>query len=161
MQLFDKLNKETQTKLETFWKIFRELPNSERKVALDGLFSLCSWPQLPYSFSLLTPLLRVDFLTTLPGDISWKILSYLDAKSLCQASQVCKRWKEIAEDENIWKRMCDTHTGQKCGGCGWGLPRLNDSCPNSTNPAKRLKRTNKDIFAERLIVARNWKVKIF
>ncbi|KAF9359155.1 hypothetical protein BGX26_013008 [Mortierella sp. AD094] len=70
------------------------------------------------------PLLKIDFLTILPTEISLRILSHLDATSLCHAAQVCKSWKRLADDDVIWHRMCEQHIGLKCTKCGWGLPLL-------------------------------------
>ena len=72
---------------------------------------------------------------------------------------MCKKWKSLAENDLLWRRMCDTHTGQKCRNCGWGLPKLEQEI--SAPSHKRQKRTFKDIYGERLTVARNWKVRLF
>jgi hypothetical protein len=34
------------------------------------------------------------------------IMSYLDPKSLCRASQVCRRWYRLASSDVLWKRHC-------------------------------------------------------
>lgn len=73
---------------------------------------------------LLSPLLTVDFFTDLPVEIVRKILSYLDAVSLCRCAQVSKRWKELSDDDFLWKDMCERHIGGKCQRCGWGLPLM-------------------------------------
>ena len=43
----------------------------------------------------LRPYLMRDFISTLPEYVSEQILSFLDAKSLCSAESVSKRWREI------------------------------------------------------------------
>ncbi|KAJ1559027.1 hypothetical protein HK405_012288 [Cladochytrium tenue] len=72
--------------------------------------------------SVLSPLLKVDFISNCPTEISVRILHYLDAKSLCHAAQVSSTWRRIADDDVIWHRMCEQHIDKKCAKCGWGLP---------------------------------------
>lgn len=44
---------------------------------------------------------------SLPPEMTLKIVSYLDIKSTCQASQVCKKWNYlIYNTEDFWKRKC-------------------------------------------------------
>lgn len=48
-------------------------------------------------------------LNSLPPEITLEILSFLDTKSLCQASQTCKKWREyIYNTDLLWKRKCST-----------------------------------------------------
>uniref|UniRef100_A0A0D2XEN4 F-box domain-containing protein n=1 Tax=Fusarium oxysporum (strain Fo5176) TaxID=660025 RepID=A0A0D2XEN4_FUSOF len=68
--------------------------------------------------------LKIDFLAALPTELSYKILSYLDTVSLCKAAQVSRRWRNLADDDVVWHRMCEQHIDRKCTKCGWGLPLL-------------------------------------
>lgn len=45
-------------------------------------------------------------LTLLPENIALKILSYLDIKSLCISSQVCRSWYPIANNNSLWLEQC-------------------------------------------------------
>ena len=46
-------------------------------------------------------------LESLPPEIILEILSFLDTKSLCQASQTCKKWYDfIYNSDLLWKRKC-------------------------------------------------------
>ena len=60
-------------------------------------------------------------------EINYKILNYLDAKSLCRSAQVSKRWREISDDDVIWRRMCSQHIDKTCTKCGWGLPLMTET----------------------------------
>jgi F-box/WD-40 domain protein MET30 len=94
---------------------------------LGGLLTRCCVPQLSYISQNLGPLQKVDFLSILPAEISFKILRHLDAKSLCRAAQVSTTWRRLADDDAVWKRLCEQHIDRKCNKCGWGLPLLNRS----------------------------------
>ena len=48
-------------------------------------------------------------LDSLPPEITLKILSFLDTKSLCQASQTCKKWHDfIYNTDLLWRRKCES-----------------------------------------------------
>lgn len=51
-------------------------------------------------------------------------MGYLDAISLGRAAQVSKSWKSLADDDWLWRTMCEQHIEKKCEKCGWGLPLL-------------------------------------
>ncbi|ORE09096.1 WD40 repeat-like protein, partial [Rhizopus microsporus var. microsporus] len=48
----------------------------------------------------------------LPYEIAINILSFLDTKSLIQASQVSKGWHALCEDSNLWKRLYEAEGWQ-------------------------------------------------
>lgn len=44
---------------------------------------------------------------SLPPEVMLKIFSYLNIRSTCQASQVCKNWNhQIHNTEDLWKGKC-------------------------------------------------------
>jgi F-box/WD-40 domain protein MET30 len=91
---------------------------------LQGILTQCCFPQLSYLSNAVRDLIRIDFFTALPNEISFKILSYLDTTSLCKAAQVSQRWRKLADDDLVWHKMCEQHIDRKCTKCGWGLPLL-------------------------------------
>ena len=91
---------------------------------LQGILAQCCFPQLSYLSANVKELIRIDFLSALPAEISYKILCSLDTTSLCKAAQVSRRWRQLADDDVVWHRMCEQHIDRKCTKCGWGLPLL-------------------------------------
>lgn len=91
---------------------------------LQGILAQCCFPQLSYLAGSVRDLLKIDFLAAFPAEISFKILCYLDTTSLCKAAQVSRRWRELADDDVVWHRMCEQHIDRKCTRCGWGLPAV-------------------------------------
>ena len=85
---------------------------------------MCCFSQLSLLTEQLRNLIRIDPFTVLPHEVCLKILAYLDATSLCRATQVSKHWRSLAEDDILWLGICQQHIGQKCLKCGWGLPIL-------------------------------------
>jgi F-box/WD-40 domain protein MET30 len=67
-----------------------------------------------------------------------KVLIHLDAISLARASQVSRRWHALAEDDVLWRNICEQHIDKKCRKCGWGLPLLDNRprilWPSSSTP---------------------------
>ncbi|ORX96573.1 WD40 repeat-like protein [Basidiobolus meristosporus CBS 931.73] len=125
-QQLDQLPTELQSLVNQVWSTFGSAPQSIRSIILGGLLTQCCFPQLSYLSHALNPLLRIDFISVAPKEISLKIFSFLDAKSLCHAAQVSKVWKKLADDDYIWYQMCIQHIDKKCPKCGWGLPLLDN-----------------------------------
>lgn len=124
-----------QKSLETFspedcqvishiWGAFGAAPSDQRQVILRGILGQCCLPQLSEVASMIRELVRIDFISLLPIELSFKVLGYLDARSLSVASMVSKRWKQLADDDYVWYHLCEQHIDRKCTNCGWGLPLL-------------------------------------
>ncbi|KAF9884879.1 hypothetical protein FE257_000946 [Aspergillus nanangensis] len=127
----DKLQRELETLPQSdqqgiahVWSLFSAAPAKHRKLILQGIMSQCCFPQLSFVSATVRELIRIDFVTALPPEISFKILCYLDTTSLCKAAQVSRRWRALADDDVVWHRMCEQHIHRKCKKCGWGLPLL-------------------------------------
>ncbi|KAH1604032.1 hypothetical protein KXX44_002953 [Aspergillus fumigatus] len=139
----DKLQRELETLPQSdqqgiahAWSIFSAAPAKHRKLILQGIMAQCCFPQLSFISATVRDLIRIDFLTALPPEISFKILCYLDTTSLCKAAQVSRRWRALADDDVVWHRMCEQHIHRKCKKCGWGLPLLD---------RKRLRESKREI----------------
>jgi F-box/WD-40 domain protein MET30 len=128
----EELPTEDKQAITHIWSLFSAAPADQRILILRGLLSTCCMPQLSFLHDAIRPLLRIDFLSILPREISLQIFFYLDAKSLCNAAQVSHNWKALADDDALWHRMCEQHIDKKCTKCGWGLPLLNKK--RITNP---------------------------
>ena len=91
---------------------------------LQGILTQCCFPQLSYLSANVRELIRIDFLSALPCELSFRVLCFLDTTSLCKAAQVSHKWRTLADDDVVWHRMCEQHIDRKCTKCGWGLPLL-------------------------------------
>jgi len=91
---------------------------------LQGILSTCCFPQLSFISSNVRNLIKIDFISALPAELGFKILCYLDTTSLCKAAQVSRKWRQLADDDVVWHKMCEQHIDRKCTKCGWGLPLL-------------------------------------
>lgn len=106
------------------WSLFSTAPSKQRKLMLQGILSVCCFPQLSFVSAAVRDLIKIDFISMLPTELSFKILSYLDTEALCKAAQVSRAWNVLAEDDVVWHKMCEQHIAKKCKKCGWGLPLL-------------------------------------
>ncbi|ODQ63050.1 WD40 repeat-like protein [Nadsonia fulvescens var. elongata DSM 6958] len=133
-----------QASIRQIWSIFAAAPTLQRNLILQGLLSQCCFPQLSNVATLLKDMIRIDFISALPTEIAFKILCYLDTTSLTKAAQVSRAWRQFADDDVVWHRMCEQHIDKKCTKCGWGLPllekkRLRDSKRAMDQRAKRMR----------------------
>ena len=122
-ELEDLLHSDQQA-IAHVWSVFSAAPGKQRKLMLDGILTQCCFPQLSHLSKEVGSLLKIDFLSALPVEISYKVLCFLDTTSLCKAAQVSQRWRSLADDDVVWHRMCEQHIDRKCTKCGWGLPLL-------------------------------------
>lgn len=163
-----------QTKLLEIAGFFHNANCRQRRLILSSLLMECCVPQLSYLAHAVPSLSRIDFISNLPAEVSLQILSFLDAKSLCRAASVCKRWKQLADSDNIWYRLCEQHIDRKCTKCGWNLPLMpiplkdivtsNSTIlkppvnePPSAHSSLVTKMRWKTIYAERMLVEKNWR----
>lgn len=126
-QLLNAVEPESRSAISSIWELYSGLPSRHRSLLLRGLLQQSCLPQLSFLADSLNNILRIDFLAIAPKELSLKILSYLDAKSLCRAARVSRAWKRLADDDVIWHIMCEQHIDKKCVKCGWGLPLLDIS----------------------------------
>jgi F-box/WD-40 domain protein MET30 len=123
-QSLDALPVQEREAVNAIWSNFSSSSHPRRALILQGLLTMCCFSQLSLLTEHLAQLIRIDCFTVFPREISLKVLGYLDAMSLCRAAQVSKHWKRLADDDILWRGICEQHIGQKCSKCGWGLPIL-------------------------------------
>jgi len=153
VQSLDALPFAERQAVNAVWSNFSSSSHPRRALILQGLLTMCCFSQLSLLTEQLAHLIRIDPFTVLPREVSLKVLGYLDATSLCRAAQVTKRWKHLADDNILWRGICEQHIGQKCHKCGWGLPvlekkrafrfRSKSPCPSPALP-RSLKRSADD-----------------
>lgn len=123
-----------QTAVNTVWSLFSSSPHPRRALILQGILTMCCFSQLSLLSTELSLAIRIDPFSLFPREVSLKVLRYLDAMSLGRAAQVSRTWKVLADDDLLWRNMCEQHIERKCEKCGWGLPLLNEK-------RRRVKRT--------------------
>lgn len=93
--------------LQLFQKEFPTLDAKERQAVLASFVDLCNSRELAHLSTLISPRLKVDFLSALPIEVSLHILSFLDdPRTLARASGVSRFWRSLVNDEQTWKIMC-------------------------------------------------------
>uniref|UniRef100_A0A914BVR0 F-box domain-containing protein n=1 Tax=Acrobeloides nanus TaxID=290746 RepID=A0A914BVR0_9BILA len=100
------LHRETSVKLNEWLDTFKVMSSSQQYDALNELISTCSLPHIRFMRAVIEPLLRRDFISLLPKEISLYILSFLSPSDLSNAAQICHYWKKLAEDTKLWKQKC-------------------------------------------------------
>ncbi|SCV01557.1 LAMI_0G12222g1_1 [Lachancea mirantina] len=165
---------EEQREVNNVLSTFSQANDRTRKLLLEGMLWNCCFPQLSFVASEVHKLIKIDFVGTLPEEISLKILGYLDCQSLCNAARVCRRWQQLADDDKVWYHMCQQHIDRKCPNCGWGLPLMHMKRarfienPEQQQPKCAMQSSSKSvdgrktrpwkvIYRERFKVESNWR----
>ena len=145
----DKLQKGLDTLTEAdrqgivqVWSMFSAAPSKHRNLMLQGILGQCCFPQLSFLSANVRELIRIDYLSALPSEVAFRILSFLDTTSLCKAAQVSRKWRQLADDDVVWHRMCEQHIDRKCTKCGWGLPLLERKMLRATKRQIELRAAN-------------------
>ncbi|KAM0787387.1 hypothetical protein ACM66B_003472 [Microbotryomycetes sp. NB124-2] len=86
---------------------FSALSGTARQRLLSLLISDSPPSALSPLLPLIAPRLKRDFLKTLPIELAYHVLSFVDdVKTLARASMVSRFWRDLLEDEGTWRRMC-------------------------------------------------------
>ncbi|BGP40636.1 hypothetical protein JCM10450v2_004631 [Rhodotorula kratochvilovae] len=115
-----------QQAVNTVWSLFSSSPSRRRLLILRGLLTIACPSQLSFLQEALSLEMRLDPVELLPREVTLKIFGYLDAITLGRAAQVSRAWKGMADDDLLWRTMCEQHIERKCEKCGWGLPLLGE-----------------------------------
>ncbi|SJM87376.1 probable F-box protein MET30 [Zygosaccharomyces bailii] len=155
-----KLPPAEQSEIHRVVSMYTKSNDRVRELILDGILAGSCFPQLSYVASEVQRMIKIDFISALPTELSLKILCYLDCQSLCNAARVCRRWQVLANDDKVWYRMCEQHIDRKCPNCGWGLPLLH--MKRARTPQKSPCGTSgttpwKVIYRDRFKVESNWR----
>ncbi|KAK5958241.1 SCF ubiquitin ligase complex subunit cdc4 [Knufia fluminis] len=95
---------------------FEALPDAMKSYVMHQLLRRCPKQTLQVVADVVNPVLKCDFLTLLPPELSMNIVRHLDVQSLCRASQVSKKWRQMLNsDERAWKELFDAD--------GYSLPQ--------------------------------------
>ncbi|WAQ90959.1 hypothetical protein PtA15_13A359 [Puccinia triticina] len=162
-EAIEKLTQTDQEAVNTVWSIFSASNGHRRRLILTGLLTICCPSQLTFLTDSLRAACRTDPFSRLPKELSLRILSYFDAFSLGRAAQVSKLWKKLADDDLLWREMCQQHIERTCQKCGWGLPSMqkrkrSPSLPSSHQQQQtQTQRPWKSVYTERLALERNWR----
>ncbi|GJN91005.1 hypothetical protein Rhopal_004019-T1 [Rhodotorula paludigena] len=113
-----------QQAVNSIWSLFSSSPSRRRILILRGLLTIACPSQLSFLQEQLALEMRLDPVELLPREVTLKIFGYLDAITLGRAAQVSRAWKGMADDDLLWRTMCQQHIERKCEKCGWGLPLL-------------------------------------
>ncbi|ANB13589.1 SCF ubiquitin ligase complex subunit CDC4 [Sugiyamaella lignohabitans] len=102
------VNKDTISSISRLVNDFDDLPAQLRRYVLFNLLKKSDRTSLSMMSNIIIPSLRCDFLSLLPIELSYNILSYLDHKSLCRAAQVSRKWRHIVDSsEWVWKNLLE------------------------------------------------------
>jgi hypothetical protein len=81
-------------------------PQTRRQI-LAALLQACTPNELLFLSQTIAPLLKRDFLFSLPPELGLHVLTFIDdPKALIRASLVSKWWYRMVRDESVWRRMC-------------------------------------------------------
>ena len=87
---------------------FEGIPDELKSYVMHQLLRRCPKTTLQVVADAVNPALKCDFLTALPLELALHVLKFLNVRSLCKASQVSRKWRQLINtDEGAWKELLD------------------------------------------------------
>jgi len=84
------------------------MPEDMQSWLLYQFLRRCTKPTLQVVASVVNPALKCDPFNALPPELGLNVTRFLDARSMCRAAQVSKRWRQlINSNETAWKDVLD------------------------------------------------------
>lgn len=113
---------------------FEAIPDKMKTYLMYQLLRRCPKQTLRVVADVVNPALKCDFLAQLPLELGLNVVKFLDVKTMCRASQVSKKWRQIINsDEKTWKAHFDAANFvlsdgelQRAIEEGWGWQHLHD-----------------------------------
>ncbi|KAI8377735.1 WD40-repeat-containing domain protein [Radiomyces spectabilis] len=146
--------------LPTVISIYDTLPEDMKSYFLFQLMKRSSTETLQFVNSVITPVLKRDYLASLPLELALQVIRYLDVRSLCQAATVSQHWRSLIDsDPDTWRRLL-TLDGFK-----YTSPHMQFTsfhpCPPAENNLIRTAENQhpyKQMYRRQYILKRNWKL---
>lgn len=87
---------------------FSSLDGQARLEYLNKIIEQCTPKELSHISTLISPLLKRNFLQELPMELALHILSYIDDiyELVRNVGGACKYWRRLSNDDLLWRRMC-------------------------------------------------------
>ncbi|MCJ1438889.1 hypothetical protein MMC27_008279 [Xylographa pallens] len=106
--------------------MFSRLSIVEKEAWLTNIVDSCDNHLLSYLHQLVSPRLKKDPFQTLPNELCFRVLEFVDdPRTFVRASRVSRRWREILSDDQAWKNLCEKHAYRRMS---------SDSNGSSTSP---------------------------
>ncbi|MCJ1401512.1 SCF ubiquitin ligase complex subunit cdc4 [Xylographa trunciseda] len=98
----------TMMEIPNLLNSFEAMPAEMKTYVMYQLLRRCPKPVLHFVAETVNPALKCDFLNLLPLELCQNIIGNLDVRSLCRATQVSRKWRQVIDsDEKTWKRLFD------------------------------------------------------
>ncbi|MCJ1413006.1 hypothetical protein MMC19_007107 [Ptychographa xylographoides] len=89
---------------------FSQLNVVGKEAWLAAIVDSCDNHLLSYLHQLVSPRLKKDPFQTLPNELCFRILEFVDdPRTFVRASRVSRRWREVLSDDQAWKTLCEKH----------------------------------------------------
>lgn len=87
---------------------FDSMPEALQSYVMYQFLRRCPKPTLQMVANVVNPALKCDPFNVLPTELGSIITRFFDAKTMCRAAQVSKKWRRIVNsDERAWKDLLD------------------------------------------------------
>ncbi|KAH9966532.1 WD40-repeat-containing domain protein [Russula dissimulans] len=96
----------TPSPMDSFMESIQSNSVQEREDLVYALLASLPRSALVNIQKRIVPLLQLDVVGLLPTEVALHIFSYLSSKTLLHCGLVSQRWRTLADDYTLWKRLC-------------------------------------------------------
>jgi len=125
----------------------------QRLAALDQLLEVSDSAQVRHMMQVIKPRFQRDFISLLPRELALHVLSFLPAGDLLRAAQTCRSWRQLAEDNLLWREKCREQQLDDLTELRELRRRQTVSCPSQPPDASRWKQA----YIRRMKIEANWR----
>ncbi|VDD86969.1 unnamed protein product [Enterobius vermicularis] len=93
--------------ITTWVNQFKRMPPALQLDALSKLLGECSLAHIRHLQEAIEPLFQRDFIRDLPAEIALHVMSFLSPADIARVSLTCRDWRNLAEDNQLWKGKCE------------------------------------------------------
>lgn len=102
---------DTAASMDAWLSQFAQWTPAERARAMDSLLQRCTRSDLTHLRRRIHNAFCRDIVGELPHELALRIFLLLDVRSLCRASQVCRRWRSLCGDNMLWREVIIRNIG--------------------------------------------------
>lgn len=100
--------------LEAWLETYQGWSDADQKLALERLIEIAAPSHVRYMRDVIEPRFQRDFISLLPKELARHVLSNLEPNDLVSAAQTCRTWRQLADDNAIWREKCYEDQVQEC-----------------------------------------------
>ncbi|CBY18769.1 unnamed protein product [Oikopleura dioica] len=100
--------------IDSWLNAYQNFTEEDQRIALERLIDNSTHKNIRFMRDVIEPRFQRDFISLLPPELALHVLSKLEPKDLVSATQTCRTWRQLADDNTIWRQKCLEENVKEC-----------------------------------------------